>query len=49
VRACRQAIDDLQMEGEHEPAAIARAAEILREIQADWSTALAALRKLSRR
>lgn len=49
VLACRQAIDDLSLEGEHGAKTNERAVEILREIQCDWSTALKALRRLARR
>ena len=49
VRACRQAIDELSLDSEAAEGANERAVEILREIQTDWSTALKALRRLSRK
>lgn len=49
VRACRQAIDELNLESGHDANVNERAIAILREVQTEWSTALAALRRLSRR
>lgn len=49
VRACRQAIDDLKLEGSGDSAVNSRAITILQDVQTEWSTALKALRKISRR